>query len=326
MDNYYVYALLDPRKPGIYKFSLENQEIVFQFEPYYIGKGKDGRRKDHFTQFERSWNYNTIKFGKIKHIEESGYNPANYTIIIENNLSELNAHQKEKDIISLIGRIDLGTGCLANLTNGGEGSSGLISKHKGKTYEEIYGEEKAEWMKEVRSIRFSGEKNPMFGKESWCKGKHLSAETKQKLGLRAQKVKQLDQDGNLIKLWNNIKEASDFYKVARTTISHVLSKHMNNTTAAGFRWEWENEKNLKYAQRFSDNQRFFKIYSLTNNDEWYIVIKLKSFCLKFPKFKLDGFYDILAGKAVKYKNFSIAEIKKDEFITYERNNPQRVIR
>jgi len=36
MNNYYVYALLDPRKNGPFKFD----NIVFDYEPFYIGKGK----------------------------------------------------------------------------------------------------------------------------------------------------------------------------------------------------------------------------------------------------------------------------------------------
>lgn len=43
----------------------------------------------------------------------------------------------------------------------------IINKsNKGKTFEEIYGKEKAVELKEKLSERFSGEGNPMFGKPS----------------------------------------------------------------------------------------------------------------------------------------------------------------
>lgn len=73
--------------------------------PYYVGKGV-GKRA--FQQL-----------GHRVHL------PADSAqIIICPQLNESEAFESECAIIALFGRIDNGTGCLANLTDGGEGSAG----------------------------------------------------------------------------------------------------------------------------------------------------------------------------------------------------------
>lgn len=46
-------------------------------------------------------------------------------MLLKQNLSEAEAFQHEKYLIAVLGRKDLGTGILRNMTNGGEGSSGF---------------------------------------------------------------------------------------------------------------------------------------------------------------------------------------------------------
>ena len=40
---YYVYVYLDPRKSGKFKYA----EMLFDFLPFYVGKGKGNRLYDH---------------------------------------------------------------------------------------------------------------------------------------------------------------------------------------------------------------------------------------------------------------------------------------
>jgi hypothetical protein len=75
--------------------------------PYYVGKGKGNRG---FTS----------KLHRVK-CPDSKEN-----IITQEFETEKDAFFAETFLILLYGRINLGTGCLANLTEGGEGASGTI--------------------------------------------------------------------------------------------------------------------------------------------------------------------------------------------------------
>jgi hypothetical protein len=74
--------------------------------PYYVGKGRGRRAFRGGTQH---------RFRPPKNKE---------AIIIQEWPDENSAFEGEKFLIAMYGRIDNGTGCLRNLTDGGEGSSG----------------------------------------------------------------------------------------------------------------------------------------------------------------------------------------------------------
>lgn len=76
--------------------------------PYYIGKGKGGRI-----------------FGNTGRICKKPKDISKI-IFLKQNLTEEQAFKHEIYMIAVLGRKDLGTGILRNLTNGGEGVSGLI--------------------------------------------------------------------------------------------------------------------------------------------------------------------------------------------------------
>ena len=112
---FYVYAYLDPRKPGIFPFG----NYCFDHEPIYIGKGKNGRA----YQFNRK-RENKYLGSKLDKISRP------IVIFIKERLSESEAFDEEKQLISVIGRYDLKVGPLANQTDGGDGASGNVQSQE----------------------------------------------------------------------------------------------------------------------------------------------------------------------------------------------------
>lgn len=101
MNIYYVYFLLDPTN-----FYL----------PFYVGKGKDDRWKDHlFETIETT--QNKRKFFKIEKIRRSGYEPKVMFFAVD--LSEAEAYNIEDEQIQRFGRKGFETdGILTNLCMG----------------------------------------------------------------------------------------------------------------------------------------------------------------------------------------------------------------
>lgn len=119
----YVYCLLDPRKPGPFKYG----RWTFSHEPLYVGKGSGTRAYDHL--YPEAWNYNPFKGRVIAKIQQEGTQPI--VLIKKSNLFEADAHKLEIAMITKIGRRNLKTGPLVNLTNGGEGLLGhKVSKKR----------------------------------------------------------------------------------------------------------------------------------------------------------------------------------------------------
>lgn len=111
MKDFYVYVYLDPRKPGQFTYG----ELSFEFEPFYIGKGKDRRWKRHLNEAKNG--KNQYRHHKIRSIWGSGQEPV--ILKLNQGISESEAHDIETAYIKLIGR-----DVLTNLTDGGDGTSG----------------------------------------------------------------------------------------------------------------------------------------------------------------------------------------------------------
>lgn len=122
---YYVYKLIDPR------INL----------PFYVGKGKGNRVYFHLSEKSRAKSDNFKKFDKIKKIRKEGYEPEIEIVKYFENENE--AYEYEEQLIKKYGRKDIDkNGILTNICE-----SSRPPKLKGKTYQEIYGDN---WEEEIQ--------------------------------------------------------------------------------------------------------------------------------------------------------------------------------
>jgi len=227
MNNFYVYIYLDPRKFGRYCY----KDICFLYEPIYIGKGKNKRYND-INQNRR----NKYFIRKINKIKNFGLEPIVFKLY--KNLNENQSFNLERNLIQEIGRYDLNLGTLLNMTDGGEGISGLIfsENHKRKISERNKGrkfsdqhkkkisEIKKEKYKNNEIKKLNGINNPMFGKKK-------SEETKNKISdkLKGEKhprhkltndkviqIKLLLKEGKLTQ-----QEIADIFKIKQARVSEI---------------------------------------------------------------------------------------------------------
>lgn len=200
---YYVYVYFDK------SFNDENliNDKIYKGRPFYVGKGSNSRDEDH-KKYRKQ--YNTPFYAKLNKM-------------IDNNLSfevfrvktfkdEVNAYEYEKKLIREFGSdyiSDINDGPLKNMVI----DSTNPPSHKGKTYDEIYGD-RAEEQRRLRheiqlerggffkghkhselskkkiSEKTKGENNPMYGKKQKESTKRKIAEkAKLRVGRKNKKSK-----------------------------------------------------------------------------------------------------------------------------------------
>lgn len=137
--NFYVYVYLDPRKRGNYTYD----EYTFEYEPIYIGKGTRNRINHHLVRVNHG--KTSLFYNKLRKIINDGFEPIRFKIL--DGLTEEESLIHEKKLILLIGRLDIETGTLCNMTDGGE-----------------IGFKRTEESRRKLSESKKGNRNPMFGK------------------------------------------------------------------------------------------------------------------------------------------------------------------
>lgn len=232
----YVYVYLDNRKKGSYSYG----EYHFEYEPFYVGKGKNDRYLTHLkiAKGHRKGKNNLI-IAKIRSILDDGFEPI--IVKIHDNLSENEYSNYEIDAISKIGKMFENKGPLLNITDGGDGGITWIGEHhnKGKRLEEIVGEEKAMEMKKNLSKQAServGEMNPNYGNRGDLNpifGTKRSDYTKEKIRERTLEQFSKYTDDEIRDIVNNMnnarKDKSDEIKqVWYNKISKSLKDKSNN--------------------------------------------------------------------------------------------------
>lgn len=135
-NDYYVYMYLREK-------DSENGPVG---SPYYIGKGRA----------QRAFRAHRVRVPKdLKLI-----------VLVKTGMLNDEAMLFERELIQFYGRINISTGCLANLTDGGEGNSGW--KMRDSTREKIrakaVGRLRSEEACKKHAELMTGEWNPFFGK------------------------------------------------------------------------------------------------------------------------------------------------------------------
>ena len=200
--------------------SAENIYYVYEWlredgTPYYIGKGKNNRAFD----TKRKW---------------SPKDPSRIRLVKEN-LIEEEAYELEKRLITLYGRKDLGNGILRNRTPGGEGGDTAMyidfskrASTKGKTYEEMYGTEKAKTLKKMRAKKMSETRKGKKLEE--ISGSDKAAELKKKASERQGEINRL-RGGHSEETKQKMRAAAKGRKASRCCCIHCgLEIGINNIT------------------------------------------------------------------------------------------------
>jgi len=300
--DYYVYALLDSSKPGLFVYG----NYTFEYEPFYIGKGVNDRIKNTI------YNCSSFKKNKIDKLKKN--NIEIIYIKIEECLSNEDSLLKEIELISLIGRRDIGNGTLVNTTDGGDGrlnsphsneTKKLISKNrKGKGIgwkhnkntlkimsdkqtginNGFYNKKHTDKVKKEQSIRVSGDLHPMFGK------KHTK-ETIDKLKQHRKNnisndlirescqsfnkpVLMYDLGLNYIREYVSVKIASEDTNINESIISKCCRGEIKNPTRYYFKYKnkEDNIKNNKFLISLND---IFYI----NKEKYKLIKRNKRTCI-----------------------------------------------
>ena len=157
-------------------------------------------------------------------------NKTNYEVeILFDDLTWKQACEKEIEFINLYGRIDIKTGCLANMTNGGD--CGTIGRKYIPSFEH----------KEKLSKSSIGKKMSESAKKKMSNNQKLP-------------VLQYDLNGNFIKEWDSITSASTNYGKTNSNIMRCCQGKFKQ--AYGFIWKY------KYPEKMGRKPRKAQIEEL----------------------------------------------------------------
>jgi hypothetical protein len=268
-DSFYVYAYLDPRKPGSHVYG----DYEFDFEPIYIGKGRGRRIKGNHAECRY------LSF-KLKKILKSG--KRHFSIKVKENLAEHAAMLMEINLIKLIGRADKNMGPLTNLTDGGEGASGAIRS-------------KAVCIKQAASLKGFYCKNG-----SPLKGIKLSKSHIEKITLNNGKISNWlvvhpNRKMNVVKnLRKFCKQNSLLYRSMLATSSGKYAHHKEYFCLNLSRMSEGEARRIAKAR--------YKYILTSPDEEKYHVMYIRAFCEQ-KRLNERGIYKVLCGQRKQYKGW-----------------------
>lgn len=129
-------------------------------EPFYIGIGTIQVIDNKYYYYSRAKDKGNRNIIWIRIVAKTKYK---IDILLESEDYEF-IKQKEIEFVKLYGRIDLKTGILANMTDGGEGCLNISPESLIKRNQKLTGQKRTEEFKKKLSEDRKGEKNPCFGR------------------------------------------------------------------------------------------------------------------------------------------------------------------
>lgn len=206
-------------------------------EPFYIGIGSD---KSYNRAYEKGNRRNKI-WNKI-------VNKTTYEVeILLDDITWEHACQKEIEFINLYGRIDLKSGTLANLTDGGDGTIGIIySEERKKELSNKMKNNPKSWEHLLTPKSKLKSTLSLKGRRAPNKGIPMSEEQKQKLSLskkgnckpwnkgmknvNGKGMAKVVLDTNTGIFYESCKEASLIYNIKHSTLKSMLNGSNKNKT------------------------------------------------------------------------------------------------
>lgn len=189
----------------------------------YVGQAKDFNKR-HSTHIHHSINSNSKDYKYPFHKAIRKYGIENFKIIIlkENLSNQCLMNLFECYYIKKYNTLTINN-CGYNIADGG--SNGNV--FAGKTDEEI-----EDWKNKLRKPKTNKHKEKISASRI---GKF-----KKENNPRARKIAQYDLNGNLIKVWNSIIEASEQLKINKSNIGQCCRENKRNH-AGGFVWRYVND-------------------------------------------------------------------------------------
>ena len=274
-DNYYIYGLFDVTKKV--KLCCDDKGVCLLYEPFYIGKGQKERLNDHFQQLslkEKNYKNNAIK----KLIKNN--TPPTSNIIIQG-LDEKYSYELESKIIKTLGRRNIKTGILTNLTDGGEGGTNAPKKTLWKKVDKIC-PTTFKVLKTYKSIAEAAKKNNIkySGCISTCcnkKGKIIKGFIWRFHGEKVEndfiykkntvKINVYDLDKKLLKTTKSIHEASKIYNEPEHIISRLICGIGNPIKYLYEYYDDELKNKYNVLERDKYHQHTKKVCLVENNND-----------------------------------------------------------
>lgn len=203
--------------------------LRYDGSPYYVGKGKGHRA-----------------FYSDGHTVRRPKDDAR--ILIQYHESEADAITAEIFLIVFYGRLDLGTGCLRNRTDGGDGISGykFDSETVARVTNKLKGRKRSDAFRKKISIATTKERNPFFGR------KH-SIETKKILSEKCGHVPWNTGTKGLVGKWNiglvRSAEANEKNRLAH--LGKKLSEEHREKISAAIALHWEKRRGFAAGRSIS---------------------------------------------------------------------------